>query len=243
MNTVGKVTMKLEGIDSLIALLRQLPTNVAGKLVKPAMQEAGNLLKAQVRMRAYQQLQAAEGRGYKRKKKGPHLYATAATRAKMYRKGETTFVAVGFDYKAGGSHAHLVEFGHRIVHGGTLNGGITAAGARLLRSHGFVKGDYAGPPVLHGRGKGKPRKLRGAWKDTATGKVREGSFFGKFFGGTRIRGGGKVGGMTKAYPILGPAFSQMQRPMMIAIENELKKIEGEAVRLAGNVGQKKHWWN
>jgi hypothetical protein len=37
-NTVGKVTMKLEGIDSLIALLRQLPTNVAGKLVKPAMQ-------------------------------------------------------------------------------------------------------------------------------------------------------------------------------------------------------------
>lgn len=242
----GRQTMKIEGLDALIETLRSLPPNVSAKLIKPAMQHAGDLLRSQLQWQAYKQLQEAEGRGYKRKKPGPHLWTTTATRAKTYRKGETTYVAVGFSYQAGGSHAHLIELGHRIVKGGTLAkgtspGGITAAGKRLLANTGWQQGNWeTGRKILRGRRKGKPEIGKGNWRNIWTGTIS------KMAGalaptGQRIRGGGHLtGGVTRKFPMLQPAFEAMKRPMMIGIENELKKIEGEAQRLAKNP-QKRQW--
>lgn len=242
------VTVQIEGVDGIVALLRKLPSNVAGKLVKPAMQRAGQMLTDKLHWNALQQLQGARARGYK-DRDAFSLYKTAAARTKTYRSGNTTFVAVGFSYKAGGYHGHLVEFGHRIVRGGTLphggsEGDLTAAGKRWLTAQGWVKGNYTGSLVLHGRRKGKPRIIRGGWRDASTGKTVSGSFFGKKYLGRQIRGGGvATGGMTRKYPMLGPAFQVMQGPMLAAIEIELKKIGPEAERLAKNVGKKKHWWS
>lgn len=229
------ITMKLEGMDSLLATLQALPTRVSNRLVKPAMQEAGSSLKDQLRWNAWKQLQGALGRGYK-DKDSINLYRTTAARAKSYKKGETTFVAVGFDYAAGGKHAHLVELGHRIVTGGTQSKyqdkmpGLTAAGRRWLSQLGW---NYE---VLGGKG----RKTRRAWKNAAGAIAPTGQFSGEFFQGKRIRGGGKsTGGMTRAFPMLAPAFDTMKRPMMLAIEHELKKIDAEAIRLAQEKGIKK----
>jgi len=240
-----KTTMQMDGLDGLMQLLRDLPPNVVGKLVKPAMTEAGKLLKGQLYNNALRQRRQAEARGYRRKT-GVHLSDTTAARAKMYKKNNVTFVAVGFDYKAGGFHAHLVELGHRIVHGGSLEKkfqhllpNMTAAGQRHLTKMGWTKGDWESGVVLKGKRKGKPRILKGSWKD-ATGSVRAGGSFGREEGGVRVRGGGTVAGMTRKFPMLGPAFQTMARPMIITIENELKKIGPEAVRLAQNK-QKKNW--
>lgn len=264
-----KTTATLEGVNNVIELLRELPPNVAGKLVKPAMTEAGNSLRERTRWEAYRQLQQAEGRGYERKKPGRHLYTTAAARVKTYRQGNTTFVAVGFDYRAGGSHAHFVELGHRIVKGGTLEKehkqyatarsaavaallsgqdrlpGITAAGKRWLGQHGLVQGDYKVDRLGRSRtGKKRTRIARGAWKYTGErswlgmtpGQILEGGQgpgkIGRQMFGRTIRGGGRLtGGTTREFPMLRPAFESMKRPMLITIENELKKIEGEASRL------------
>lgn len=226
---IVKTTATIEGVDDVIATLRALPSNVAGKLVKPAMAEAGDILRQQTRWEAYRQLQGAERAGYKRKKPGPHLYTTAAARVKTYRKGETTFVAVGFDYRKGGSHAHLVELGHRIVKGGTLAkgtspGGITAAGLRMLFAHGWDKR------------KGRGRKRRGfanAFTGEIIGAGGKTKSVSTFRWGKRLRGGGRlIGGMTRPFPMLRPAFDKMKRSMLIAIELELRKIEAEATRLA-----------
>ncbi|MFA5234972.1 MAG: HK97 gp10 family phage protein [Sulfurimonas sp.] len=238
---------QIEGLDALLKVLQQLPPNVSGKLVKPAMREAGDMLAGELHRNAYKQRVAAEGRGYK-DRDNIQLNKTAGTRAKVYRKGSGFYVAVGFDYSKGGSHGHLVEFGHRIVRGGTLAGegrtpGITAAGIRFMRSKGFIKGTYESGKVLHGKRKGKPRMVSGFAKG---GNVYKSSDIGMTVMGRQVRGGGRVvmkagagllsGGMrTKPCPMLGPAWETMKRPMMIAIENELRKIERTAVRLAGNV--------
>jgi hypothetical protein len=225
-------SVAIEGLDGLIATLRALPPNVAGKLIKPAMQQAGDLLKEKTRQNAYKVLMAAERLGYKRKT-GRHLYETAATRAKTYRSGNTTFVAVGFDYTAGGSHAHLVEKGHAIVKGGTLKG-ITVAGKRFLHSQGWAQGDWVSGEVLHGKRKGQPRTTKGAWKFRGGG-ITLSTAFGTHLYGKRIAGGGRAtGGRTSPKPMLGPAFDLMARPMLITIENELRKIGVEAERLAKN---------
>ena len=236
----------VEGIEPLMNVLRKLPTNVAGKLVKPAMREAGKLLQGQLRSNAIKQLAGATSRGYKRKS-GKHLSASTGTRAKMYRKGTSVFVAVGFAYKEGGYHGHLVELGHQNVKGGTLSvqgrkAGVTAAGNRWLAQHGLEKA-LMPKFVLRGKNKGKLRKDKGvagyqyvgqkAWLGMAPGKFYK---VGDRVFGRKIRGGGKAsGGRTRAYPMLGPAFQTMARPMLITVENELKKIEAEAVRLAGNI--------
>lgn len=240
MNLNGKI--RVEGLDSVLELFRDLPPNVIGKLVKPAMKEAGNLLKGELYRRAKQQLAGAEGRGYRRKKPGPHLSDTTKTRAKTYRKGGTLFVAIGFSrIDGGGYHAHLVEYGHRSVKGGTLSTdkGMNAAGERFLKSLGWTKGDHESGTVLRGRNKGKPKILKGAWK--LGNEVKRGKAFGALYLGKRLRGGGKLTGTrTKAYPMLGPAWQRMARPMLITIENELRKIGPEAVRLAKNK-QKRLW--
>jgi len=188
--------------------------------------------------------------GYKRKDNNPHLYQTAATRAKIYRSGNTTFVAVGFDYTAGGSHAHLVEKGHAIVTGGTLSKrgpvmpGITASGKRWLRSFGLEQGNWeTDEVVLHGKRKGKPRIAKGGWKYTGAKAwkrlgMQPGGIYhiGMSLAGRRVRGGGRLlGGRTSPKPMLGPAFDLMARPMLITIENELRKVGAKAEELAQNV--------
>jgi hypothetical protein len=139
--------------------------------------------------------------------------------------------------------------GHRIVTGGTIgkSAGITAAGMRLLFSRGWDKGNWeTAEKVLRGKRKGKPRIAKGAFRNAFTGAVMRP---GDTFEGKRIRGGGKVlfrpergagALMTRPFPMLRPAFEDMKRPMMLAIENELRKIEGEAERLAKNP-QKRQW--
>jgi len=85
--------------------------------------------------------------------------------------------------------------------------------------------------VLHGRRKGKPKILKGSWK-TPKGEVL---YAPPMVNLRRIRGGGKVtGGRAKPYPMLAPAFNEMQRTMMQTIENEFRKIAAEATRLAKN---------
>jgi hypothetical protein len=254
----GKITVKIEGIDSLLKLLNALPPNVSGKLMKPAMKSAGELLTMRARWNAYKVLRDAERRGYRRKQ-GRHLYETAGSRTKMYRKGETTYVAVGFNYSKGGYHAHLVELGHKIVRGGTLDRGsgrlpgITASGNRWIKSFGLMKGRIP-KTALHGT-KGRKRKDsktvgyqyigKRAWKVSADKTLIPGNWYetpGMTLFGRAVRGGGHVvtnkqGGalMTRKFKMLEPAFDQLRRPMMISIEIELKKIEAEAVRLAGNL--------
>jgi hypothetical protein len=216
----------MTGLASLMKTLAELPTKISNKLVKPAMQEAGNLLAGQARANAWRQLQGALARGYK-DRDAVSLYATAGTRVKTYKKGETTFVAVGFDYSKGGSHAHLVELGHNIVTGGTAQRtwikrvGLTAAGRRLAISR-----------IVYSRAGGEIPSARYVQKVL--------SAIPSFIGTTRVRGGGKLtGNRTRKFPMLRPAFDTMQRPMLIAIENELRKIEPVANELARTYGLKK----
>jgi len=249
----GKLTANITGVDALLRTLNSLPLNVSGKLVKPAMAEAGRLLSQRARWNAYKVLQGSEKRGYRRTE-GQHLYETAGARTKTYRKGETFYVAVGYNYSKGGYHAHLVELGHRIVRGGTLERtgklpGLTAAGKRWLKQHGLVQGNYKVPSA--GRKGKKLKTLRGAWRyqgarawnkyGLTPGKVYQ---FGVGAFGRRIRGGGKVvvnkngnAVVTRKFPMLKPAFEEMKRPMLIAIENELRKIGPEAERLAKSNGR------
>jgi len=182
-------SVQIEGLEPLLKTLAALPAATALNILRPALETAGGMLAAATRMHAMKVLRDAESKGYQRKT-GRHLYESANTRVKMYRKGATAsgsgqggtvFVAAGFALKQGGYHGHLVEMGHRVVKGGSIetsperdefgkitrrghSAAITAAGRRWLESHGYQKGNYR----IWSLGRRGRRKItaKGAWLDT-----------------------------------------------------------------------------
>ena len=87
------------------------------------------------------------------------LAKSAGKRVKSYAKNGVVYVAVGYLWKKGGYHAHLVEFGHRIAKGGTLaaeranprTGKTRRAGMSKrtgARGEGQIVGRVPGYPIL-----------------------------------------------------------------------------------------------
>ena len=207
--------IKITGLEQLQENLKLLPQRVQNTVVRDALEAGGAVIAFAARMGAYRILRMAESWGYKRKK-GKHLYETIGTRAKMYRQGVTSFLAVGPLYKEGGYHGHLIEFGHRIVRGGTLSKpgimpGITARGKRQLKTLGVVY-------------------KRRRWQ-TISGKVI-GKKMGMKYRGFAIRGGGIAGGMTKPRRFMAPAFDSRKYQALDKITAMMEKgIAREAAKL------------
>jgi len=229
--------VQIEGLEPLLKTLADLPAKTAMNVLRPVLEEAGNMVAGRTQMAAFLVLKAAEQKGYKRKT-GKHLYEAANIRVKMYRKGTqsgsgrggTVFVAAGFKWPEG-SHGHLVEEGHRIVTGGTVaqpavlgkfgetikrasTPGITAAGKRWLNQQGWVK--VQATLKSRGRSRQKWKTLRGAWLNMNTGTLLPAYEVGNKRFGRQIRGGGKVqtvrnmgseNRMTQSRPMLRKAWA------------------------------------
>ena len=231
-------TVQIQGLEPLLKVLAGLPSKVAMNVMRPAMEEAGNIVASATRINAMKVLRDAESKGYKRES-GKHLYEAIGSRTKMYQKGGSVFVGSGFQFKAGGFHGHLVEKGHRIVKGGTLlregrQADISAAGKRWLESHGFVSKSTISvtlggqkKKVVLGKGKdkltitlgGRKKSLkigkRGGWTDIATGKFIKTKDITNARFNQMLRGGGRViadksgaDRMTQPRPMLSTAWAE-----------------------------------
>jgi HK97 gp10 family phage protein len=113
-----RITVKLEGAEELIEHLKTLGPKIERKVVRGAISKASTLYVRAARKNARRILRQAEKKGYRRKQ-GQHLYETIAKRIKTYVKNGVVFCASGPRAKLA-PHAHLLEFGHRIVVGGSV---------------------------------------------------------------------------------------------------------------------------
>jgi hypothetical protein len=191
----------LTGLKPLLANL-DLTSKQIGKLAGDSLEYAAAPLESAISLNAMKILREAEARGYHRRK-GRHLYQSVGCRVKYYREGSSVLVAVGPIYNRGGYHSHLVEFGHQIVKGGTLQrsghiAGLTAAGSRLLKSAGLKK---RGSHWMYGEFK----LVKG---ETIKGKKVK---IGNTFLGKQIRGGGRVKGTVQGKPFAAPAYAAQRR--------------------------------
>jgi len=249
----------IRGLPEMQRALELIPKNIARGVVQDALSAGSQVICFAGKMNAYHILRQAEARGYRREK-GQHLYETIGIRLKSYRAGTTQYIAAGPLYKEGGYHGHLVEFGHRIVKGGSMAnkrgpGAITAAGARVLKSFGFKRGNYkimsvgrkAGARMITARGSWKYKPNKKQADDLtittavaffrkhvkASGKnIWEGRAIGEFAFGKRIRGGGRAVGQTKPHPFMSTAFNSKKRQAMDTITQLIAKgVEREAAKI------------
>jgi len=256
-------TVTIDGLEPLLKTLAGLPSKVAMNVLRPALETAGSMVAAATRMHAMKVLRDAESKGYRRKS-GKHLYEATGSRTKMYQKGASVFVAVGFQPKAGGYHGHLVEEGHRIVKGGTMaraevrdefgqivkkarTADLSAAGKRWLEAHGYVSKSTRINVIGRGRKKilvkvGK----RGGWTDVATGKfIKTKDITNERFK-QQLRGGGRVltdtagaARMTQPRPMLRTAWAETKGAIASLLELQISMgINTQARELAASNGVK-----
>lgn len=110
--------VKIEGIEELNKTLEQLGARMERKITRQALSKASTDFVRVARSNAKKILADAMKKGYRRKK-GEHLYKTLTKRVKTYAKNGVVFCAAGPAGSGRAPHKHLVEFGHRIVTGGT----------------------------------------------------------------------------------------------------------------------------
>jgi len=137
---VSGEAMTLEGVDKVNAVLRELGPRIERKVTRGAMSGAATPV-----------VKAARANARTHKRSGG-LAKSAGKRVKTYTKNGVVYVAVGYLWKKGGYHGHLVEFGHRMVVGGTIrrDSGRTAAKSKRTgkRGGGRVAGRVKGYPIL-----------------------------------------------------------------------------------------------
>jgi len=114
------VTVSIEGLDEVDRQLARIGIEVRGKALTTAIRKAANAGKRQA--------QAAAPVGTEPSGEFPPLKESIKT--KVVERGERIVAIIGPDSKA--RHAHLVEYGHRMVVGGPLK-----SGGRVV---GFVEG-------------------------------------------------------------------------------------------------------
>jgi len=114
------VTVSIEGLDQVDQQLARIGIEVRGKALTTAIRKAAN--------RGKQLAVQAAPVGTEPSDEFPPLKESIKVKVKEY--GEHIVAVIGPESKA--RHAHLVEYGHRMVVGGTLK-----AGGRIV---GFVQG-------------------------------------------------------------------------------------------------------
>ena len=106
------------GYDEAIATLRGIDVAMRSRLVRTAAKAVVDS--------AAQEMRAAASTRRERSRTGgrvnQRLRSQLAGRVVAYRDGATTWAGAGErGYRAGQRHAHLIEFGHRIVSRGTVS--------------------------------------------------------------------------------------------------------------------------
>lgn len=112
-------TVDILGLEETLAALKTLGAQVEREATKPAIQAGANVVTVVARAEAKKHSPGAAERKITRKMTDPHLFEKVAFRLRTYQKGNVVFAAVGEEAK-GAQHAHLVEFGHRMVVGGSV---------------------------------------------------------------------------------------------------------------------------
>lgn len=249
----------VSGLPELKAGLEALRYRVQNKVVRKALEAAAVPITAAATANALRHRRQAEVRGYK-DKDTLQLNRTIGTRVKTYRRGGTLFLAAGPLYKMGGYHGHLVEFGHRIVKGGTLaegghTPGMSAAGKLWLRKVGLRAERESVESLSRNKKRGK-RKWVTKWRYRAEGVPgfnlpRMHMRFGQDYDPedlarryeVRLRGGGRVirkgffgrAARTKAYPYMAPAFAATKAAALSIFLEECKRGIDEAAKDAKNL--------
>lgn len=102
------MTVRLEGADGLRRALKRMDQDLAGQVLKEAIDDGAEILLHEMRALAPRgktgNLIASIKRRKARKRRSGHFLAEVGPRGKK------------------GAHAHLVEFGHRVVRGGKVVG-------------------------------------------------------------------------------------------------------------------------
>ena len=242
-------SVTVTGIEQLAKTFEAIPARLHLKVLSKGLVAAAEPMLKVARVNAAKFARSWElggGRtmtvaGGSKRRTGPHLFASLGTRAKVFTYGQTSFVAAGAVYPAA-AHAHLLEFGHRMVVGGTIKRippeGLTRFKVfRALRS---------------GRGYWTYSSLRStpgsAWTNEKVWmpRIGGGGVFAYLHGRpgttpkskrTGERGGGRVVGQVPGRPWMGPAFSSTQTQMlaaMVTVCNE--NIEKECAKVAKEFG-------
>lgn len=139
---MGKTTVKLEGMSEFVQKLNALPGYIQGNILVDSMRGAGDLIAQRMQefvrqdgMPEYTPIQGKKRRAAKR------LRDTIGYDIIKY-KSKTfvgTLLAVRPQWPAG-AHRHLVEYGHRVVHGGSIKKKGRSTAAKAVKPENVGKG-------------------------------------------------------------------------------------------------------
>ena len=108
------MTATVTGYDEAIEVLRQIDVAVRARIVRRAVKDVVSEAAREMKSAAPQRADAG-------KRARQRLRQRLGDMVKTYRDGSLTFAMAGErSYARGQRHAHLVEHGHRIVTGGTV---------------------------------------------------------------------------------------------------------------------------
>jgi len=239
----ANIVIDMEGFNKTINCLKKQGGVITDKVIKKAMREGPKVFIAAAKANARKHKN-------KKRKEGKHLYQSIGMRLRVFSKNDFIFVAAGGLYQQGGYHAHLLELGHRIVRGGTLERSTKidkSSYLRQLKQRVFTRAGWllgadertqlpgitaAGKRWLNKLGlKNVGRRGVNLWQHEITGKRFK---VGERFAGERVRGGGKLTGqMVPGYPFMKPAWEATKHRVLSAIKEEIKmNLVDQAVALA-----------
>jgi hypothetical protein len=240
----------VEGADELHAALAGLEAKLVKAILRPAvaaaMRVAAKAIRAKLRANLARRRKAKDRTGELMKSIGSKVLThhnmpmVTGKAGPMQTKGS----GAKQEERDGGYYGWLVEFGHRIVHGGTVRrldggrAGISAAGKAWLAEHGMVA--VRGRLLHPKRGRTETiKKILWEYQGVraypgigAPGKrfdLRERNAFL----GRQIRGGGRVSrSAVPGYPFVGPAAASVQGEMAAVLKGRLaQEIEKQTERL------------
>lgn len=135
----------IEGAEQLAAALQSIGDTLAKKVVKDALLKGGELVAARARQLAPvgDGMRSARVDGRVVRHATPHLKDTIIVTTKLNANQRRGRKLTGWEVFIGSTapHAHLVEFGHRLVKGKTRKGTVVEQTFRRIKS-GPRKGQY-----------------------------------------------------------------------------------------------------
>lgn len=215
---MAKPTVILHGDKGLEARLKALSRDAFAGIMRAAMQPVLEI----GRVAVVRSLAATLGGRKRTWKLTGEVLRSIGTSLRITSKPEPRAIGkFGAQRVRGGGHAHLLEHGHKIVRGGTLERpgrtpSLTAAGKRLLATYGLE------------RAEGKAGR-KGAWR--YTGKrpwpsrgLTPGATYriGRTLFGSQVRGGGRAMGKVPGYPFFAPAWARVQSQIGSRLEAGLR---------------------
>lgn len=239
------VNIKVSGVEGVIAALNRLGDKVRNRVMMQSVKVAAKTPQGVIALAA---LNPSKGQAKSERRNTGNLSQSIQVRTKRYQNGMVAWAGVGpatsTPYK--GYHGFLVEFGHRIVVGGTVNRLDKLGRERANTAAVYKPGSRFAMKIYLGTQSRYRKRTRALFRmlrkegatieellsrlnferlsgeKTKLGSLarQTGAIYEKRVG---TRGGGRILGRVPAYPFVGPSFRQVEHATNTTLIRELER--------------------